>query len=772
MELSLKKFGIFRDQKFPLGQVTVFLGQNETGKTTLFDSIVSSLLKISGATAYGKKLNARYEKDREAKIEPNPAGISSLPAFSFLNSHAVREGNIGIVMDEAKGKKEMLDAVQKSLFDSGFDAKYLRQKCLENAERTGARKSARDLKAANTWKEQKNAEFQTVDSERKRIIQTWSSLPQLEEKRKKYVQKMEPIDSKVEEINSRLAILDQSEKYSYLDQVYSLALEREEKEKAASLSAKLLEKNSEKQITSLSDQIKEIQLKWKNQSETLVSLQSQVGTSNQNKQELDEKEKKIAGWETKIKSLEKKLDDLFENLPQLYYEVWQKQILAIAGILFVSGLSLSWFLQSETHSRYLGFLGIVLIGAGSFLIFWKGKEKRFEKDETKIKSEMVSLSEELILLSEGEIRPLLVSRDGLREAFKTYYQKLTEVRSKSSSLLSDLEKKKAEISDLSQNQTHLQSEKIERENSLRSLLSESGSSSLEELREKLSSAKAVLQEFESIESRLKKVMEDNGWSSFDELRRRVKDELESYQKLGISKTFTPAHKTEKQNLKSDLGYLLQEKESLSKERGELEKEIHTVSVRSTEQLNQVLKQWEKGMFDFSQAESSLKELEKNIEAYQILGDVFAEMDAGSEDEMSSLVQSLSSKWNGILTGSEIRKIDWNSLSEDVPKAADKAGQVREFDHLSTGTKELLFFAMRLEYALRVGRESHLPWLLLDEPFRHMDVSRTESAVRYTLDFLKKENWNGVFFTFDESLSKCITENAGSKDMKCILHKLG
>jgi DNA sulfur modification protein DndD len=55
MVLKLNSFGLFRNQSFELGQITIFFGKNESGKTTIFDAIVSSLIRITGTTSYGKK---------------------------------------------------------------------------------------------------------------------------------------------------------------------------------------------------------------------------------------------------------------------------------------------------------------------------------------------------------------------------------------------------------------------------------------------------------------------------------------------------------------------------------------------------------------------------------------------------------------------------------------------------------------------------------------------------------------------------------------------
>ena len=64
--LHLKRFGRFTDRAFPFAPSVVFHGPNESGKTTIFDALFTTLCKVPKVGAYKTDIYQRYGDAMEA----------------------------------------------------------------------------------------------------------------------------------------------------------------------------------------------------------------------------------------------------------------------------------------------------------------------------------------------------------------------------------------------------------------------------------------------------------------------------------------------------------------------------------------------------------------------------------------------------------------------------------------------------------------------------------------------------------------------------------
>jgi len=768
MDISLKKFGLFVNKSFPFKQITVFYGGNESGKTTVFDAIVSSLIKVSGTTVYGKRINARYQKDKSVQ--------SSLPAYSisapsFLHTHAIREGNIQFNLDEDKNKNEVVQIIQNSLFDTGFDPKKLKEKCLESSEKTGTKKSAKNYKQLKESLDKAESHFQRIDAERINSIKEWSSLPEKETKKQNLEEELKKIEESLEQTNTRYEVLEKKENHSFFDRLYASILVWEDKSKMISGLKKLLESDSEtfltsseKKLTELSFEIKSL----KNQSEEKEKKITSLGLE---KQEADKKLNSIFALEPMAGSFEKRLDEILSATILKTQIVWQIPYVIVSLGVSLAGFMISIFSVQDGFSVSPLFVGgLLLVAAGVFVFFRFGKNIDVEKDEESLKTRIQSLSEELILQSKNAIRPILNTKEGIREALKEYSNSLVLERNQIQIKEDSLILEKNLLAEVLQQLRKLQNESEDIKTATDEILKKSNTSSIEEYKEKIRSAKSIITEFSDLDLRLSQTAKEYQTLSIEELKLRTKDKLINFEKENIPKYFSSEEKNEKSNLKSTIESQKQKKDLKSKEVHELQYSLASLVATSTERLNRILKEWEKASTDLNQVKNDFDEIELNFRAYQNLANVFSEMDQNSDNQMQVLIESVGKRWNELLSGNELRKLEWDDIAKK-PSSFDKRNELRDFENLSTGTQELLSFALRLEYAKRMSSEEKIPWILLDEPFRHMDEARVGSAVNYCLDFLRREEWNGVFFTFDPGLVKTIQENAKSKNLDCILHEL-
>ncbi|BDA77619.1 double-stranded DNA repair protein Rad50 [Leptospira kobayashii] len=768
MDISLKKFGLFVNKSFSFKQITIFYGGNESGKTTIFDAIVSSLIKVSGTTVYGKKVNARYQKDKSVQ---SSIPSYSLSAPSFLHTYAIREGNVQFNLDEDKNKNEVIQVIQNSLFDTGFDPKKLKERCLEFSEKTGNRRAAKNYKSLKESLDKAGADFFKTDQERMNSLKEWSSIPDLEIKKQNLEVELKKIEESLLQTNARYEILEKKETLSTLDKLYASILLWEDKFKNISYLKKLLESNSETALTSSEKKSTELSFEIKSLKNASEEKEKKITSLSLEKQEADKKFNSLSAFESMARSFEKRLDEILSATIVKTEIVWQ-----IPYIVASISVSLIGFITSILSANngfsvtplFIGGLLLVLTGGLVFLLF--GKKTNIKKDEESLNAHVKYLSEDMILQTKETIRPILATKDGIREALKDYFSHLESERRQTQMKEDSLVSEKNLLTDISKKIRKLQEEWEETKTTVDEILKKSNSTSIEEYKEKIRSAKSILTEFSDLDSHLLQIAKEYQTKSIEELKLRTKDKLDHYEKENIPKDFSSDEKNEKSNLKLTIESKKKEKDAKSKEVHELQYSLASLVATSTERLNRILKEWEKSSTDLDKVKKDFDDAELNFAAYQNLAKVFGDMDANSGNQMQVLIESLGKRWNQLLSGNELKKLEWDDISKK-PSSFDKRNELREFENLSTGTQELLSFALRLEYAKRMSGEEKIPWILLDEPFRHMDETRTGSAVNYCLDFLGKEEWNGVFFTFDSNLVKMIRENAKSKNLDCILHEL-
>lgn len=134
--LHLERFGKFTGVDFDFSPVTLFFGENEAGKTTLFDALFDCLCRPRGITKNGKRLAARYGSDRSAAVEFEGEEFHPGEA-DFLNLFAVRSGDITL---EVETNSRWMNNVKASLFSGGIDPQSAADR-LDDMIRSRARNS-------------------------------------------------------------------------------------------------------------------------------------------------------------------------------------------------------------------------------------------------------------------------------------------------------------------------------------------------------------------------------------------------------------------------------------------------------------------------------------------------------------------------------------------------------------------------------------------------------------------------------------------------------
>lgn len=768
MNLKLESFGLFQNQSFPLQNVTVFYGPNETGKTTLFDAIVSSLIRIKGNSPYVRKLKDRYGDIRKADLAQVPLDISP---GKFLNSYAIREGKVTLD-EESKESAELLNSIQKSLFDSGYNIRNLIEICQNRYSTKKSLTSGKELNKAKESYEEKLGLWEQAEEERIRTLALWADLPAKEREKKELGESLKRKENSILILKKQAEDLQAKQKHTNALHLLQSVLTWESQKVSVEEMKKWISSDKDKTVLKIDEEIKNLRLEQKDNlrksqeiSERLSVFQKEMGDHTLHKN-------KLSSYEGIAFDIQKKLGNIgFENAPKIEKVEWKKQILFAGISLLASGFGLSLITYLKSYSSLLYVFAGLLSFTGLTLIVNFSRKLTIEVDSSKLDKEFQALAEELTLRTDGFLRPLISSKEGIGDAISKFKESLASASRNLEQANERFQQNQELLARLRSEELKIGNELALKEKEYQEILISFGVKDLQAFQEKISNAKAEEQSFQHLHSQIQTALVDYQLKDTSALKIKLKDDLATFQKNSVPSDFSTEDKSKLKNLMIQMESETNEYHKLKEIYFAKESELSGLVGGSQVKIKDILEKCDRLRKEMEDAQFHLVQIEKNFTAYKALADIFSEMEAGSENQILSLVHSLSKRWNEILPAESIKKIEWNELGE-MPKVYDKANVMRDVDMLSTGTKELFYFSLRLEYALRMSEEDHIKWLLLDEPFRHMDPTRMNSAVRYTLDFLRKEKWHAVFFTFDAILKDEIVKNAKEMELDCILHPLG
>ena len=162
-------------------------------------------------------------------------------------------------------------------------------------------------------------------------------------------------------------------------------------------------------------------------------------------------------------------------------------------------------------------------------------------------------------------------------------------------------------------------------------------------------------------------------------------------------------------------------------------------------------------FDRAQIAGELQQAVERWAAVQVAGQAVERVRGKVEKASQPQLLKLASKYLTDLTSGKYHNI-WTPLGERHLVIDDDAGQSQRVEHLSSGTREQVFLAVRLAMVKDFAeRGADLP-MVLDDVFVNFDQVRTESAVRTLLEFAD-QGQQVLFFTCHLHLAH-LFENQG------------
>lgn len=140
--LRLDRFGAFEGRELEFAAVTLFVGPNESGKTTIVDALCEVLCKPRSNRIAGKRLALRYGSDRLASAEFDGDPMT-VPEDAFGDLFAIRSGDLTLDVRPGTG---WVEALKADLFTAGLDPKRLHGVLARRAGTDGGSRHNRELR--------------------------------------------------------------------------------------------------------------------------------------------------------------------------------------------------------------------------------------------------------------------------------------------------------------------------------------------------------------------------------------------------------------------------------------------------------------------------------------------------------------------------------------------------------------------------------------------------------------------------------------------------
>ncbi|TGL35773.1 ATP-binding protein [Leptospira perdikensis] len=764
MKLKLENFGIFSKKEFPIEKVTVFTGPNESGKTTILDAIVSALVKVVGSTKYGALLNARYKPERSSDL-----GIPKLSISQnlYLNSLVIREGNMDV-----GSEKELVSTIEQTIFDSGYNPSQLKEQVEQLSAKSGTRKSAKEWNLALSGFEAAKQKFNDSEFSLHKISSQFADLPIWEAERQKL--KLDLTSTLAEQSKQQKAFAEwkETEEHSEADRVYSQLLQWETLETQSKQEEKFLKSDWDRKGKLLDGEIQTLEQKLTLSKERLQNLDSKWESSKTQKTIAEQKSKKLESYFDFFETWKQTLRKFQEESPVLQKIIWNPLYRSLAGgsgVLAILSLILCLF---SDFGVWIYFIPVIFSCLSLYFVF-RAKEIQVERDEPKWQEMIRRIASEMETKTLGEWKPDSLTMESLLLTFQRFDRDYTKQKLESENIATSMTVLEEEITRLRSEDKKINENLSEKEKELTTIWREVGVSSLSELSELFVQIRLKQDKLKTLIESLKTESKKWGTDDLGEWKLKLKEKLSDWDKKGISKTFSSEDRATKLRLENGIQTLTDKIRDLERTILDLEKKLDTGKAVLESQMVPAQKEWENTKRDLEIKEKWKNDLDRNFQALEVLSEVFSEMQVESTDKMSSLVKSLQTRMDALKGSLPSKQIQWNGFSDEIHLTNDSSKESLVYTNLSTGTKEQISYVLRLEYAFRIGKQFNLPYLLLDEPFRHMDSNRRDSALAYTLQCIAsaEEDWKVVFFSFDGEFVSKIKELAADQNLPCQIHEL-
>lgn len=699
MILKLNNFGKFKNKSFEISNgITLFYGENESGKTTIFDSLMILFSESKRVSVFFKQMKSRYGNDIDIDFEPKIPEHLKMHPQSYNNLYAIRQSEIIFEMsDSKKDSKDWESEIKKKLFSSDIDIG----------------KMVSEIKAEYSSKAQNSILYKINILENEKI-EIDKILNNLYDKINNSTNKKDNLKEFKENIFLHENIL--KEKIEEREKLYSLIKSKKEAE-TKSIKLNLLKQINDfnkadeflsKNIIYKDDYSKEINGRTKKIEDIKMSITFLKGkiealkksfVEEKNKTDYDSVKKRIENGINKIEDLTKKNN----KAPKIIFLITVAFISSFLTLYFKNPLFLT-----------------IIIPAIPFMFIKENKNSKIIKDileslpELDIKETDIFIFKDLLNKELAKIEIIMTNNDN--EEIENYNadleESLKELENENNLLNQIFEKLKVkdkeEYYNIKNNYDLLLKQNEENYKKLMIEVKKLGLKNIGTL------------EIDCI--RILKELDEKGVNPND------------YNEMEIKKI-----ENNLKDLESEINILKEEinkiKNNISYIEGELNnsENIHADIINFESKLSQI--------------KENIINLNKRRKALKLLEEMLFSINKKNDDIFQSLSKEARILYNHI-TGKNLSDdgIIMSGFDKDKIMVADKQNKIRNVEFLSSATRDAVYIAMRLSILTKIHQAGRL--ILLDDPFITFDNNRTKEALSFIKEYSKNYNIPVVIFTKD------------------------
>lgn len=699
MILKLNNFGKFKNKSFEISNgITLFYGENESGKTTIFDSLMILFSESKRVSVFFKQMKSRYGNDIDIDFEPKILEHLKMHPQSYNNLYAIRQSEIIFEMsDSKKDSKDWESEIKKKLFSSDIDIG----------------KMVSEIKAEYSSKAQNSILYKINILENEKI-EIDKILNNLYDKINNSTNKKDNLKEFKENIFLHENIL--KEKIEEREKLYSLIKSKKEAE-TKSIKLNLLKQINDfnksdeflsKNIIYKDDYSKEINGRTKKIEDIKMNITFLKGkiealkksfVEEKNKTDYDSVKKRIENGINKIEDLTKKNN----KAPKIIFLITVAFISSFLALYFKNPLFLT-----------------IIIPAIPFMFIKENKNSKIIKDileslpELDIKETDIFIFKDLLNKELAKIEIIMTNNDN--EEIENYNadleESLKELENENNLLNQIFEKLKVkdkeEYYNIKNNYDLLLKQNEENYKKLMIEVKKLGLKNIETL------------EIDCI--RILKELDEKGVNPND------------YNEMEIKKI-----ENNLKDLESEINILKEEinkiKNNISYIEGELNnsENIHADIINFESKLSQI--------------KENIINLNKRRKALKLLEEMLFSINKKNDDIFQSLSKEARILYNHI-TGKNLSDdgIIMSGFDKDKIMVADKQNKIRNVELLSSATRDAVYIAMRLSILTKIHQAGRL--ILLDDPFITFDNNRTKEALSFIKEYSKNYNIPVVIFTKD------------------------
>ena len=699
MILKLNNFGKFKNKSFEISNgITLFYGENESGKTTIFDSLMILFSESKRVSVFFKQMKSRYGNDIDIDFEPKIPEHLKMHPQSYNNLYAIRQSEIIFEMsDSKKDSKDWESEIKKKLFSSDIDIG----------------KMISEIKAEYLSKAQNSILYKINILENEKI-EIDKILNNLYDKINNSTNKIDNLKEFKENIFLHENIL--KEKIEEREKLYSLIKSKKDAE-TKSIKLNLLKQINDfnkadeflsKNIIYKDDYSKEINGRTKKIEDIKMNITFLKGkiealkksfVEEKNKTDYDSVKKRIENGINKIEDLTKKNNK-------------SPKIIFFIAVVFISSFLALYF----KNPLFL----TIIIPAIPFMFIKENKDSKIIKDileslpELDIKETDIFIFKDLLNKELAKIEIIMTNNDN--EEIENYNadleKSLKELENENNSLNQIFEKLKVkdkeEYYNIKNNYDLLLKQNEENYKKLMIEVKKLGLKNIETL------------EIDCI--RILKELDEKGVNPNDYNEMEIKKIENNLKDL----------ESEINILKEDINKI---KNNISYIEGELNnsENIHADIINFESKLSQI--------------KENIINLNKRRKALKLLEEMLFSINKKNDDIFQSLSKEARILYNHI-TGKNLSDegIIMSGFDKDKIMVADKQNKIRNVELLSSATRNAVYIAMRLSILTKIHQAGRL--ILLDDPFITFDNNRTKEALYFIKEYSKNYNIPIVIFTKD------------------------